>query len=100
MGLLKPHAVTQGWVGQGDGGEEGLLQTPPGRVCIWDMPAAHPSLNLHLPIYKMGFLESQGMAHRVSLIPLPSPGCTQGPIPQSELTAAQAQSSEGNESRR
>lgn len=57
-------------LGQGGGGKQGLLQTPPGKVCIWDTLAVHPSLNLHLPICEMDFLESLGLDRQGQLHPL------------------------------
>lgn len=56
-----PEAMWCHRAGAGWGGREGVPQTLQGKVCIWDILAAHLALNLHPSVCEMGFLESQGL---------------------------------------
>lgn len=68
VGPLRPYAVIQGWGRVGEA-SKGCCRHPQ-AVCIWDTLAVHPSLNLHLTICEMDFLESLGLDRQGQLHPL------------------------------
>lgn len=91
--MLSPRA------GAGRGDREGVLQAPQGKICIWDMLAGHPSLKLSLPVCEVGFLESQGKDRQGQPIPFAVSRLHPRTHSSEQGPAAQAQSSQGNESR-